>query len=59
MALTNLAKIIAKQVRLGNKKFKDITPKTFQVEVYEILEDMVKVGEMTEEELNNLLAEEE
>lgn len=55
MAMTNLAKVYAKWVKKGTKKFKDITPEELSVEVYEILEDMVKNRELTEDELNDLL----
>lgn len=57
MALKNMAKVFANQVILGNKRFKDIAPKSFQVEVYEVLEDMVKNGELTEDELNTLISD--
>ena len=55
MAMINMAKIFAKQVKNGNKVFKNITPEDFRIQVYAILEDMVKNGELTEDELNNLL----
>lgn len=55
MAMDNLAKVYAKWVHKGTKKFANITPEELSVEVYEILEDMVKNGELTEDELNDLL----
>ena len=58
MALQNMAKIFAKQVKLGNKIFKTITPEDFRVQGYEIRENMIKTGELTEDELNDLLERE-
>ena len=55
MAFSNMAKIYAKWVKNGTKKFQSISPEDFKLQVYAVLEEMVQNHELTEEELNNLL----
>ena len=55
MAMKRLARLNAQWVVRGSKKFAHIHPETLQIQVYEILENMLSDGKLTEDELNDLL----